>query len=106
IRVCACSPFVAHYLAKDPSRLAQLVESGDLDRSFSEQEFPERIQRAVAGATDQTALMRALRRARYREFVRIAWRDITAAAALDETMGDLSRFAERPSPPLRHRAKY
>ncbi|MGH8489659.1 MAG: bifunctional [glutamate--ammonia ligase]-adenylyl-L-tyrosine phosphorylase/[glutamate--ammonia-ligase] adenylyltransferase, partial [Gammaproteobacteria bacterium] len=94
MRVCACSPFVAHYFAKDPRRLTQLLESGDLDRGFGEQEYPERIKRAVAGAPDQAALMRALRQARYREFVRIAWRDITAAADLDETMGDLSRFAD------------
>ncbi|MBA3494033.1 MAG: bifunctional [glutamate--ammonia ligase]-adenylyl-L-tyrosine phosphorylase/[glutamate--ammonia-ligase] adenylyltransferase [Gammaproteobacteria bacterium] len=94
IRVCACSPFVAHYFAKDPRRLTQLLESGDLDRGFGEQEYPERIKRAVAGAPDQAALMRALRQARYREFVRITWRDITAAADLDETMGDLSRFAD------------
>ncbi len=94
IRVCVCSPFAAHYFAKDPSRLTQLLESGDLDRGFGEQEYPERIKRAVAGAPDQAALMRALRQARYREFVRITWRDITAAADLDETMGDLSRFAD------------
>ncbi|MGH8507339.1 MAG: bifunctional [glutamate--ammonia ligase]-adenylyl-L-tyrosine phosphorylase/[glutamate--ammonia-ligase] adenylyltransferase [Gammaproteobacteria bacterium] len=94
IRVCACSPFVAHYLAKDPRHLAQLLESGDLDRGFGAHEYPERIRRAVAGAPDQPALMRALRRARYREFVRITWRDITAAADLDETMEDLSRFAD------------
>ena len=94
IRVCACSPFVAHYFAKDPRRLTQLLESGDLDRGFGEQEYPERIKRAVAGAPDQAALMRALRQARYREFVRITWRDITAAADLDETMGALSGFAD------------
>ncbi|MGH8245840.1 MAG: bifunctional [glutamate--ammonia ligase]-adenylyl-L-tyrosine phosphorylase/[glutamate--ammonia-ligase] adenylyltransferase, partial [Gammaproteobacteria bacterium] len=94
IRVCACSPFVAHYFAKDPRRLTQLLASGDLDRGFGAQEYPERIKRAVAGVPDQEALMRALRRARYREFVRITWRDITTAADLDETMGDLSRFAD------------
>ena len=94
IRVCACSPFAAQYFARDPRCLTQLLESGDLDRGFGEQEYPERIKRALAGAPDQAALMRALRQARYREFVRIAWRDITAAADLDETMADLSLFAD------------
>lgn len=48
----------------------------------------------VAAAGDVAAVMRALRRVRRREMARIALRDLAGAAALDETLHDLSELAD------------
>ncbi len=44
--------------------------------------------------TDEPTLLAALRRLRRREMVRIAWRDLAGRAELEETVLDLSMFAD------------
>ncbi len=93
-QVCACSPFVACYFARDHGRLAELLASGDLGRRLTAAEYRARAAAAVAGAEDEAALMSGLRRLRHRELVRIAWRDIRGDAGLADTMAELSDFAD------------
>jgi [glutamine synthetase] adenylyltransferase / [glutamine synthetase]-adenylyl-L-tyrosine phosphorylase len=93
-QVCACSPFVACYFARDPGRLAELLASGELGRRLTAAEYRARAEAASAGAEDEAALMSRLRRLRHRELVRIAWRDIRGDAGLAETMAELSDFAD------------
>ncbi|MDQ3774213.1 MAG: bifunctional [glutamate--ammonia ligase]-adenylyl-L-tyrosine phosphorylase/[glutamate--ammonia-ligase] adenylyltransferase [Pseudomonadota bacterium] len=93
-QVCACSPFVACHFARDPSRLAELLASGELGRRLTAAEYRARAEAASAGAEDEAALMSRLRRLRHRELVRIAWRDIRGDAGLADTMAELSDFAD------------
>jgi glutamate-ammonia-ligase adenylyltransferase len=92
--VWAVSPFVAEYCAKDPARFVELQESGDLGRSYGEEEYAQRLSVALEVVGDEAGLMRFLRQFRNREMVRIAWRDIAGQAGLEETLSDLSRFAD------------
>jgi [glutamine synthetase] adenylyltransferase / [glutamine synthetase]-adenylyl-L-tyrosine phosphorylase len=48
----------------------------------------------LAGAADEAEVMRALRRFRQCEMLRIAWRDLAGWAVLEETLGHLSELAE------------
>lgn len=93
--VWACSDFVAQACVREPELLRDLVESGDLGRAYSDAQLRGRVADAVASATDEKALAVALRRLRRREMVRIAWRDLAGWAPLEETMHELSLFAER-----------
>ncbi|MEE9451125.1 MAG: bifunctional [glutamate--ammonia ligase]-adenylyl-L-tyrosine phosphorylase/[glutamate--ammonia-ligase] adenylyltransferase, partial [Gammaproteobacteria bacterium] len=48
----------------------------------------------IKAVTSEEVLQRALRRLRRREFVRIAWRDLSGWVDLQETVHDLSQFAD------------
>ncbi len=93
-RVFAASEFVARSCAREPALLAGLIGSGELFRAYAPGELTGLILAATAAAGDEAALSRTLRRQRAREMVRIAWRDLTGMAALDETVADLSALAE------------
>ena len=93
-RVLACSDFVAHAAATRAGLLADLLESGDLHRTYKNGELAARARAAVAECADEAALKRALRVLRSREMVRIAWRDLAGWAKLEETLTDLSSLAD------------
>ncbi|MGH8581925.1 MAG: bifunctional [glutamate--ammonia ligase]-adenylyl-L-tyrosine phosphorylase/[glutamate--ammonia-ligase] adenylyltransferase, partial [Gammaproteobacteria bacterium] len=93
-RVLACSPFVANYLARDPARWVDLVESGDLSRGDAAGGYRQAVDALLAEASDEPTLKQRLRRFRNREMVRIAWRDIAGLADLDATLRDLSALAD------------
>jgi glutamate-ammonia-ligase adenylyltransferase len=93
-RVFAFSEFAAKSCTRHPKMLENLVQSGDLERSYDQYEYAERVRHAVAGAEDEAALKNRLRLLRNREMVRIACRDLAGWANLSETMSALSFFAD------------
>lgn len=92
-RVLAASDFVAESLTRDPQLLAGLISRGDLTRRLAPAELAARAP-VLAAATPEGEAQSALRRWRRRELVRIAWRDLAGWADLDETLADLSAFAD------------
>lgn len=99
-RVFACSEFVSDSCEQTPAMLEALLDSGELSHAHAGGDFDavahfrRLIDRGLEDASDQAALMSGLRRLRRREWVRIAWRDISGLADLDETVADASAFAE------------
>lgn len=93
-RVTAASDFVIEQCVRDPLMLLQLVQSGELDRSFAPGELCAQIAAAVSVAETEDQLGRALRRQRARHQVRIIWRDLTRQADLIQTCRDLSDMAD------------
>ena len=104
-RVWACSEFVAESCTRFPAMLADLRESGDLGRCYTEGEddsatrrrvslHVERLRAALGESPGEEALRQGLRRMRRREMVRIAWRDIGGLAGLEEIMADTSALAD------------
>ncbi len=93
-RVFALSEFVAACFIRTPSLLKDLLDSGDLQRSYEPGEYRKKTAISAGAATDETSLASALRKLRTREMVRIAWRDLTGEADLHETLADLSLFAD------------
>ena len=94
-QVFACSPFVAEAFARDPALWSDLERRAALDRlraAGGEACWPEG--RAPEPGAPEPEWQSWLRRWRRREMVRIAWRDLTAAASLEETLEDLSAFAD------------
>ena len=94
--VLACSDFVTESFSRDSTLLADLLRRGALEQLRSaggracwpgEGELPEL--NAPEGEWQSW-----LRRWRRREMVRIAWRDLSGRAGLEETLEDLSAFAD------------
>lgn len=93
LRVFAFSDFVSRNLILNPDLLEDLVQSGDLRDRRQPGDYLMRLSEKVKTVTDEIGLAQLLCRARRREMVRIAWRDLSGWADLDETMTDLSAFA-------------
>jgi [glutamine synthetase] adenylyltransferase / [glutamine synthetase]-adenylyl-L-tyrosine phosphorylase len=97
-RVSAASGFVTEACERDPSLLASLVDSGDLETPAPPDAVGFLSARAPAwpvdAPPDEPELMGALRRWRTREMVRIAWRDLAGFATIAETLQEQSAFAQ------------
>jgi glutamate-ammonia-ligase adenylyltransferase len=94
IRVWAASDFVARSCTRAPDMLAELIESGDLDRAYPTDALMRRLTAVAEAADAQGTLAVALRGTRLREMVRIAWRDLAGVADLAETLRELSWLAD------------
>jgi glutamate-ammonia-ligase adenylyltransferase len=94
--VWGCSDFVADQVATYPSVFRQLLESGDLQRAYSDTHYLQTLQSQVETLSDadEDALAKTLRRFRQREMMRIIWRDFLRLAPLLETTRDLTLLAE------------
>jgi glutamate-ammonia-ligase adenylyltransferase len=96
--VFATSDFVAQACSRHPEFLIELVRSGDLGRRLRRADFVARAP-ALSMPGQSTPMPDAdfiteLRRWRRREMVRIAWRDLAGWASLEETLSELSVFAD------------
>ena len=94
LRVFEASEFVALACARHPAMFQDLVVSGDLARPYAAGDLRARLTQALEGVADEPALHAALRRFRRAQMVRIAWRDLTRAAPLAETLEDLTELAD------------
>jgi len=92
--VIAGSDYAAAVMARDPRTLLSLLDGDELLRARRAGEAQARVAAALAGCSDEDALMAALRRERHREMLRVIWRDLTGGATLAETVADLSAFAD------------
>ncbi|QTA92765.1 bifunctional [glutamate--ammonia ligase]-adenylyl-L-tyrosine phosphorylase/[glutamate--ammonia-ligase] adenylyltransferase [Desulfonema magnum] len=93
-RVFAFSDFVTRSCIRNPELLEDLIKSGDLKKTYTAEEYDNKLKAMLSGTEDEANLGRVLRCVRRREMVRIACRDLSGRADLSETMADLSAFAE------------
>jgi glutamate-ammonia-ligase adenylyltransferase len=93
--VLACSEFVADAFRRDPLLVEDIIRDGALEHLRSAggaRCWPGGV-RPDAGEAEPL-LQSWLRRWRRREMVRIAWRDLAGLASLEETLEDLTAFAD------------
>lgn len=93
-RALVFSEFIFKSIMLKPALLCDLIESGDLLRSYVAKMYESGVEAVLENITAVSEMGLALRWYRVREMVRIAWRDINGLAPLDETLADLSDFAE------------
>ncbi len=93
-RVLICSDFLYASLLRDPPALAALLAGGELDRPRDAGETEARVAESLAQAGDEEEAGRRLRLLRRRELCRIAWRDLAGRAGFEETVRELSDFAD------------
>lgn len=92
--VWGCSDFVAEQCSADPALFQQLVESGDLAKSYDADTYLQRLQQQLAEVSGEEQLSQQLRIFRRREMIRIVWRDFTRSAPMLETTRDATLLAE------------
>ncbi len=88
------SDFISGSCTRRPELFSDLVHSGDLRRVYTADGLTTRLSATLAGVTDEMDLMARLRRFRYREMVRIAWRDLCGYSPLADVMADLTGLAD------------
>ncbi|WDP90625.1 MAG: bifunctional [glutamate--ammonia ligase]-adenylyl-L-tyrosine phosphorylase/[glutamate--ammonia-ligase] adenylyltransferase [Desulfobacter sp.] len=87
------SEFAAEQMARDPEMAACLAESGDLERAYSPATLESRLRGKLGEKKEPAEVKEILFRFKLYELIRIAWRDLSGAAGLEETMADLSGLA-------------
>ena len=101
--VWGCSDFVAEQCSANPALFQELVESGDLARSYlvhnySDDTYLQRLQQQLIQSSSEEIteeqLSQQLRVFRRREMIRIVWRDFTRSAPMLETTRDATLLAE------------
>ena len=92
-RVFAASDFVAQACARDADLLDDLIGPYRLTSPSAPGDYAARAP-AAAGLASDADMLSALRRWRRREMVRIAWRALAGWAEVQETLTDLSEFAD------------
>ena len=91
VRVVAASEFAASSLIQDPGALAWVHENWMPEAASAANAEYERLAASAATSADAQAHLRRWRR---REMLRIAWRDIVAAASVRDTLRDVSILAD------------
>ncbi|HMT92361.1 bifunctional [glutamate--ammonia ligase]-adenylyl-L-tyrosine phosphorylase/[glutamate--ammonia-ligase] adenylyltransferase [uncultured Thiothrix sp.] len=84
------SPYLQEQLTRFPEWLDGLLSS----YPYQQGELIDKIAAEIAAIKDEPSLLKAVRQIRHRETVRIAWRDLTAAADLVETLQTTSDLAD------------
>lgn len=93
-QVFALSEFTAKTCTRNPDILVDLINCGDLKRSYGEGEYTEKLLSLLSDPKNDYETGNILKRFRSREMVRIAWRDLTGISGYSETVKDLSLFAD------------
>lgn len=93
-KVWTCSDFVARLCLLRPEMLTDLHESGDLYRAYDVEEFSSQLSLLAENTATEDELKSTLRKSRQREMLRIAWRDLSGWADLNETMTTTSALAD------------
>jgi len=88
------SEFVASNFLKNPAVFKELVDSSDLFKSYSDHTIVVRLEKKISRDMDESSVKKILLQTKLYEIIRIAWRDLTGQAPLEETLCDLSRLAD------------
>ncbi|OQY00536.1 MAG: bifunctional glutamine synthetase adenylyltransferase/deadenyltransferase [Desulfobacteraceae bacterium 4572_130] len=89
------SEFISSSITKNPEILIELIKSKDLTKSYQEKnEYEKKFKKNLLKTSSKQELKNILCTVKLREMIRIAWRDLTFKAPLEETLKDLSNLAE------------
>ncbi len=91
--VLLCSEFIASSFIRKPQILYDLIRSKDLCKSYSQHTYITRLAKSVSKEMDLTKIKTTLLQIKLYEMIRIAWRDLTKKAKLEETLEDISNLA-------------
>jgi glutamate-ammonia-ligase adenylyltransferase len=87
------SPFTAEHVTANPLILDRFGKSGDLDTSYAPGDIKKKLGDFIGDNQERAGVRARLLEFKVYEIIRIAWRDLTGAAPLSETMADLSDLA-------------
>lgn len=93
LTICGSSPFLVSILCRHPSFFRELLLENGIATSRTQTRTLELLREMIGEDTDFKALLPILRRFKYREVLRIAARDLTGLASLEEVTEELSDLA-------------
>ncbi|NOX32586.1 MAG: bifunctional [glutamate--ammonia ligase]-adenylyl-L-tyrosine phosphorylase/[glutamate--ammonia-ligase] adenylyltransferase [Deltaproteobacteria bacterium] len=93
-RVLLSSEYISSSLARNPGILKELIDSKDLFKSYSKHSYSAKLEKKISRDMDSASIKTILLKAKLYESIRIAWRDLTGKAMLEETLSDLSFLAD------------
>lgn len=94
IKIFLFSEFITSSLIKKPGILKALVQSKDLFKFYSNHTYKAKLERKIAKDMDVERVKEILLQIKLYETIRIAWRDLTGKALLEDTLCDLSNLAD------------
>ena len=96
IKIFLFSEFITSSLIKSPGILKTLIESKDLFKFYSNHTYTTKLERKIVNAVDMDVekVKEILLQIKLYETIRIAWRDLTGKALLEDTLFDLSNLAD------------
>ena len=94
VKLWGSSEFASQSCLQDPTLLTHLFSHPNFSRPRAPGDLAQELAKKLDKISDGTALAHVLRVVRREELVRIAWRDITGWATLNETLSDLSTLAD------------
>lgn len=86
----SASQYLQQQLARNPDWQAAFSHS----QVYAEGELMQHVVAAIQPLTDHASVVRVVRQIRHREMARIAWRDLSGMADLEETLRDTSDVAD------------
>ena len=92
IMVFAHSQFLGETLLRNPDLLQSILQEKSLDRSFSRDDFQDRLRKFQSQLTEDASTR--LARFKRREYIRILLRDVLTIAPLAETTAEISALAD------------
>lgn len=93
LTLCGSSPFLTNILCRDPAYFRDLFIRRRIDKRRQGDETVTALRALVNDTTDYAALLPILRRFKYAEVLRIAARDLSGLAALEEVTLELTQLA-------------
>ena len=94
-RVFTASGFLSQTFRAQPALLADLLRDNVLTTAYTDAtQLTQWVRNATLNAANREQLMQLLRQTRTAQMARIAWRDLAGLATLEETLRDLSAFAD------------
>ncbi len=88
------SEYIWEGLTRNPLILKKLIESKDLFTPYSSHTVKDKLNKKLENNSDPSAVKDILVQTKLYETIRTAWRDLTRAAPLEETLEDLSCLAD------------
>ncbi len=88
------SEYIASRLSRNPHVLKDLIESRDLEKSYSDHAYTAKLEKMISKDMDIPKVREILLGFKVYETIRIAWRDLTGHSLLEETLHDLSCLAD------------
>ena len=94
LAIWCASPFIKRVCASQPGWLQVLFDSNGLNVDYQTENYVEQLETVFTQANNIEELQCLLRQARATAFARIAWRDLQNYATVQQTLNELSIFAQ------------
>jgi glutamate-ammonia-ligase adenylyltransferase len=88
------SPFIKRVCTSQPKWLHQLLADNELHKNCDANKYRKLLQPIIVTADSVEILQQQLRQQRTAAFARIAWRDLQQYTTVEQTLHELSAFAE------------